>query len=104
MNMGRLIVNTLPDLNSVAAFVATSEGFPLSGLELKNFRVRSGVPGADGTMLRVAQVAPSPLRGLYTLDLVPVESAAPRKGLYVFDLIVERGNDRGQTVTSVVMT
>jgi hypothetical protein len=102
--MGRLIINTLPDLNSVAAFVATSEGVPLSGLELKNFRVLSGAPGDDGAMLKVAQVAPSPLRGLYTLDLAPVESAAPRKGLYVFDLIVEQGNDQGQTLTSVVMT
>jgi hypothetical protein len=102
--MGRLIINTLPDLNSVAAFVATSEGVPLSGLELTNFHVRSGAPGADGAMLKVSQVAPSPLRGLYTLNLTPVESATPRKGLYVFDLIVESGNDRGQTVTSVVMT
>jgi hypothetical protein len=99
-----LIVNTLPDLNSVAAFVATSEGVPKAGLGLSNFKVRPAPPGADGAFLVVSDVAPSSLRGFYVLNLTPVESAYRRKGLYIFDLMVEHDEDRGQTVSSVVMT
>ena len=71
--MARLILNTLPDLNSVAAFVATSEGVPKSGLGLSNFRVRAAFPGADGAFITVSEVAPSTLRGFYVLNLTPLE-------------------------------
>jgi hypothetical protein len=104
MAMARLIVSTLPDLNSVAAFVASSDGVPKSGLGLSNFKVRETAPGADGALLVVSEVAPSTLRGFYLLNLAPVESTYRRKGLYVFDLIVEKDEDRGQTVSSVIMT
>lgn len=102
--MGRFIVSTLPDVNKVAAFVATSEGVPESGLELANFRVRMDAPGADGAILRVVDVAPSPLGGFYVLNLQASTPALPRKGLYVFDLIVEKDGKHGQTVSSVIMT
>jgi hypothetical protein len=104
MAMARLIVSTLPDLNSVAAFVANSDGVPTSGLGLANFKVRAAIPGADGSSLVVSDVAPSSLRGFYTLNLAPVQSASWRRVLYVFDLIVEHDEDRGQTTSSVVMT
>jgi hypothetical protein len=100
--MAKLIVNTLPDRNSVAVFVASEEGVPAVGLGLANFRVRSTVAGADGTLLRVAGVAPTTLRGFYILDLAVAE-AASRKGLYVFDLIVEAGQDRGQALSSAII-
>jgi hypothetical protein len=103
MNMARLIVNTLPDLNSVAAYVANSEGMPKSGLGLSNFKVRADAPGADGALLAVSEVAASNLRGFYVLNFASVGSASPRKGLYVFDLLVEQDDDRGQTVSSVIM-
>jgi hypothetical protein len=100
--MSKLIVNTLPDRNSVAAFVASAEGVPLEGLGLANFKVRSTIPGGDGSLLTVAKVAPSNLRGLYVLDL---EQLGPqRKGLYIFDLLVENGEDRGQALSSAVIT
>jgi hypothetical protein len=104
MAMARLIVSTLPDLNSVAAFVATSEGVPKAGLGLSNFKVRPTEPGADGAFLVVSDVAPSTLLGFYVLNLTPLESVSRRKGLYVFDLIVEQDDDSGQTVSSVIMT
>jgi hypothetical protein len=104
MAMARLIVSTLPDLNSVAAFVATSEGVPKGGLGLSNFKVRPSEPGADGAFIAVSNVAPSTLRGFYVLNLTPLESASRRRGLYVFDLIVEQDEDCGQTVSSVIMT
>jgi hypothetical protein len=102
-DMAKLIVSTLPDRNSVAAFVASEEGVPAAGLGLANFRVRSTVPGADGTLLTVAGVAPTALKGFYILDLA-VDAAARRKGLYVFDLIVETGEDRGQVLSSAIIT
>ena len=97
-------MTTLPDLNSVAAFVASAEGVPKTGLGLSNFKVRKTEPGADGAFLVVSEVEPSTLRGLYRLNLSPVEGGSRRKGLYVFDLIVEHDEDRGQAVSSVVMT
>ena len=102
--MAKLIVNTLPDRNAVAVFVASEEGVPAVGLEAANFRVRSTVAGADGTLLTVAGVAPTSLRGFYILDLAVADAASRRKGLYVFDLIVETGDDRGQALSSAVIT
>jgi hypothetical protein len=32
------------------------------------------------------------------------DAASRRKGLYVFDLIVETGDDRGQALSSAVIT
>ena len=48
-------------------------------------------------------VGPSNLRGFYVLDLAPTAQALRRKGLYVFDLIVENGEDHGQTLSSVIL-
>jgi hypothetical protein len=103
--MARLIVSTLPDLNSVAAYVASAEGVPKTGLGLSNFKVRKAEPGADGALLVVSEVEPSPLRGFYRLNLSSLEGGGSRrKGLYVFDLIVEQDEDCGQAVSSAVMT
>ena len=102
--MANLIVNSLPDRNSVAVFVASEEGVPAVGLVLDNFRVRPTLAGADGTLLKVAGVAPTSLRGFYILDLAVAGAASWRKGLYVFDLIVEAGQDRGQVLSSAIIT
>ena len=100
--MARLIVSTLPDRNSVAVFVASEEGVPADGLGLPNFRVHSTLAGADGALLAVASVDPSNLRGFYVVGLAHVGSQ--RKGLYIFDLIVEKGEDRGQALSSAIIT
>jgi hypothetical protein len=102
--MANLIVSTLPDRNSVAVFVASEEGIPAVGLGPTNFRVRSTVAGADGTLLTVAGVAHTNLRGFYILDLAVADASSRRKGLYVFDLIVEAGEDRGEALSSAVIT
>lgn len=102
--MGRLIVQTLPDRNSIAAFVASAEGMPEVGLGLANFKVRVTLPGADGSHLVIASVQASSLRGFYVLDLAPDDCAPRRRGLYIFDLIVEKGNERGQALSSVILT
>ena len=102
--MDRLIVNTLPNRNHIAVFVASEEGKPAVGLDLLNFKVRPAVAGADGAHLTISAVAPSALRGFYVVDLAPVRRALQRKGLYVFDLIVEQGENRGQALSSVMMT
>lgn len=104
MRMARLIISTLPDRNSVAAFVSSEEGEPKLGLGVENFRVCSATPGADGSLLSVAGVSTSGLRGLYVLELAPIGTPTPRKGLYVFDLIVETGEERGQVMSSAIMT
>jgi hypothetical protein len=102
--MGRLIVTTLPNRNCIAAFVASAEGKPALGLGLANFKVRTTLPGADGAHLTISSVVATSLRGFYLLDVSPACCAPARKGVYVFDLIVESGEDRGQTLTSVIMT
>jgi len=100
--MDSLIVNTLPNRNYIAAFVANADGKPALGLEMANFRVRPTVPGADGAHLTILAVVASTLRGFYVLDLA---CRTPwRKGIFVFDLIVEMGGNRGQALSSVIMT
>ncbi len=102
--MGRLIVNTLPQCNSIAAFVADLEGKPATGLDASNFRLAAAIPGADGAALTITGVFASTLRGFYVLDLQTVAEAPHRKGLHIFDLIVDDGERQGQTLSSVVMT
>ena len=77
-------------------------GSPAS--ELENFKVHPTLPGADGSHLVIASVAASTLRGFYVLDLAPNGRAPRRRGLYVFDLVVEKGEDRGQALSSVILT
>jgi hypothetical protein len=102
--MGTLIVQTLTDRNSIAAFVASAEGMPALGLGLANFKLRVTLPGADGSHLVIKSVEPSKLRGFYVLDLAPVSPAPRRRGLYVFDLVVEHGENRGEAMSSVILT
>ena len=102
--MGSLIVNTLPHHNSIAAFVADTDGKPALGLGPDNFRVGSTLPGSDGAHLIISGVFASRLRGFYLLDLEPASPAPLRKGLHVFDLIVEDGERQGQALSSVIMT
>lgn len=102
--MGRLIVNTLPQSNSIAAFVADPEGKPALGLGPDNFKLADAFPGADGAALTITGVYASTLRGFYLLDLEPSARAPRRKGVHVFDLIVDDGERRGQALSTVVMT
>ena len=102
--MAKLIVSTLPDVNSITAFVANEEGVPEAGLGLENFKVRPTAPGADGAMLTVERVAMSPLSGFYALRLRTVELPPRRRGLYIFDLVVEKGEDRGQSLSSAIIS
>ena len=97
-------MQTIPDRNSIAAFVASAEGMPELGLGLANFKVRSTVPCADGSHLVIASVQASTLRGFYLLDLAAAGCTPLRRGLYVFDLIVERGDEVGQALSSVILT
>ena len=64
--MDSLIVQTLPDRNYIAAFVANAEGMPALGLGPANFKLRSTLPGADGSNLVIASVGASRLRGFYS--------------------------------------
>jgi hypothetical protein len=41
------------------------------------------------------------LPGFYFLDVAPAGEKPPRQGLYVFDLLVQDGQDRGQSMTSM---
>jgi hypothetical protein len=70
-----------PDLNSVAAFAASTDGVPQDGLGRENFRIGPAEPAADSTLPVVCEVAASMLRGLYLLSLATVKSMQRRKGL-----------------------
>ena len=102
--MAKLIVSTLTDVNSIVAFVANEEGVPQPDLGLENFKVMPTAPGSDGARLRIAKVAVAKLPGFYALDLATVDAPARRRGLYVFDLIVEKGGDRGQSLSSAIIS
>ena len=102
--MGKLIVSTLTDVNSIVAFVANEEGVPEPDLGLENFKVMPAAPGTDGAMLVVERVAVAQLPGFYALDLATADSPTRRRGLYIFDLIVEKGEDRGQSLSSAIIS
>lgn len=99
--MAKLIVSTIPEKKYLAAFVADSEGMPKQGLRLENFKLCSSLEGDDGSRVNIRAVETCGLPGFYFLDVAPATGKQTRQGLYVFDLLVQDGQDRGQSMASM---
>ena len=102
--MANLIVSTLTDVNSIVIFVANAEGVPETGLGPENFKLQPAARDAAAAMLIVERVSVAPLPGFYALDLATVDSQVRCPGLYIFDLVVEKGEDRGRSLSSTIIS
>ena len=73
------------------------------GLTEKNFKVDPMIAAPGGSAVHTASFFAGRLPGFYYLNVAPEDMRTWRHGVYIFAISVERGNDKGQTLVSVLM-
>lgn len=111
--MARLIVEALSEdtiaapgnrqPNYIVVSVTDGNGVPVNGLGMTNFKVDPMIVGLGGALVNITSVSAGRLPGFYYVDVVPIKSETWKAGGYLFAVAVERGADKGQTLTSVLM-
>jgi hypothetical protein len=111
--MARLIVVALSEdtiaapgnrqANYLVASVTDANGEPAIGLTINNFKVDPMIVGPGGALVNITRVSPGRLPGFYHVDVVPINTQTWKAGVYLFAVAVQRGADKGQTLTSVLM-
>jgi hypothetical protein len=89
--------------NYILVSVTDTGGQPLVGLAAANFNVDPMIVGPGGALVNIASVVAGRLPGFYLVNVVPIAAQTWKSGVYVFAVAVERGADRGQTLTTVLM-
>lgn len=111
--MALLIVNALSEdtiaapgnreHNYVCVSVTDSVGEPVTGLHKNNFKVFVMIMGVGGANVDIDSSAPVGLPGCYVVRVVPILAETWKSGTYIFGVAVERGEDKGQNLASVLM-
>lgn len=89
--------------NYIVASVTDTHGIPTTGLDASNFKVDTMIVGLGGSLATISEVSAGRLPGFYFIDVVPVANETWKEGVYIFAVAVEKGVDRGQTLTTVLM-
>lgn len=89
--------------NYIIVSVTDSNGVPVTGLGAGAFSVDPMIVGPGGALVNITRVAAGRLPGFYHVDVVPIRRETWKSGGYIFAVAVERGPDRGQTLTTVLM-
>ena len=111
--MARLIVEVLAEDTVAApgnrqplyiiASVTAASGSPTTGLAAANFKIQAEIVGPGGSEVQVGAFFGEPRPGVYHIELLPIRDLTWRQGVYIFSVAVQRGTDRGQTLTQVLM-
>jgi hypothetical protein len=90
--------------NYICVSVTDSHGVPVTGLDQSNFGVGAMIVGPGGADIEVADVYEYGTdSGFYYIDVIPTRDYPWVYGVYIFAITVKHGNDRGQTLTSVLL-
>lgn len=89
--------------NYITISVTDSNGVPVTGLATANFKVDAMIVGPGGALVNITRVAGGRLPGFYHLNVVPIKTETWKRGVYIFAVSVEKGADKGQTLTKVLM-
>jgi hypothetical protein len=89
--------------NYITVSVTKSNGAPATGLAAANFKVDPMIVGPGGALVNVTRVVAGRLPGFYLVDVLPIRKETWKAGVYIFAVAVEKGNDKGQTLTTVLM-
>jgi hypothetical protein len=89
--------------NEVIVSVTAANGNPVTGLGSTNFTVDPMIVGPGGAHVDITAVNPGRLPGFYYVSLVPIATETWKAGVYIFAVAVSRGNDKGQTLATVLM-
>jgi hypothetical protein len=111
--MARLIVTALSEdtvaapgnrlSNYIVVSVTDTDGNPVKGLTVENFKVDPMIGAPGGALVNVSSFFEGRLPGFYYLNVVPAHMETWKLGVYIFAVVVERGKDKGQTLASVLM-
>jgi hypothetical protein len=111
--MARLIVEAFSEdtiaapgnrqFNYIVASITDLNGMPVTGLGMNNFQVDPMIVGPGGALVNITGVSAGRLPGFYHINVIPIRDETWKKGVYIFALAVERKEDRGQTLASVLM-
>ncbi len=111
--MARLIVTALSEdtvaapgnrlSNYIVVSVTDTDGNPVKGLTVENFKVDPMIGAPGGALVNVSGFFEGRLPGFYYLNVVPAHMETWKLGVYIFAVVVERGKDKGQTLASVLM-
>jgi hypothetical protein len=115
-DMARLIVEAISEdaiaapgnrqANYVIVSVTKGNGQPVSGLTAANFNIEALIVGAGGALTDITAATERSNqgnKGIYFIDLVPIRTETWKAGVYIFGVVVKRGPDHGQTLTTVIM-
>lgn len=89
--------------NYLEVSVTNANGEPATGLTAANFKVDPMIVGPGGALVNITRVTQGRLPGFYHLDLLPINTETWKAGVYIFATAVQRGDDKGQTLASVLM-
>ncbi len=111
--MTRLIVTALSEdtvaapgnrlSNYICVSVTDTNGNPIAGLTADNFKVDPMIAAPGGATVNISSFFPGRLPGFYYLNVVPSDMHTWKLGVYIFAVAVQKGNDKGQTLASVLM-
>jgi hypothetical protein len=111
--MARLIVTALSEdtvaapgnrlSNYIVVSVTDTNGAPVTGLTVDNFKVDPMIAAAGGALVHLASFFAGRLPGFYYLNVAPMDMRTWKAGIYIFAVAVEKGEDKGQTLASVLM-
>lgn len=89
--------------NYLVVSVTDANGDPVTGLGSPNFRVDPMIVGPGGALVDIVNVMSARLPGFYHINVVPIRTETWKAGVYIFAIAATRGNDKGQTLTTVLM-
>jgi hypothetical protein len=89
--------------NYIEVSVTDANGEPATGLAASNFKVDPMIVGPGGALVNITAETVGRLPGFYHLEVLPIRAETWKAGVYIFAVAVERGKDKGQTLTSVLM-
>jgi hypothetical protein len=89
--------------NYIVLSVTDSNGDPVTGLAAGNFKVDPMIVGPGGALVNITAVSAGRLPGFYHVNVVPINTQTWKAGVYIFAVAVQRGQDKGQTLATVLM-
>ena len=111
--MARLIVTALSEdtvaapgnrlSNYICISVTDAKGNPVTGLTVENFKVDPMISAPGSGPVHINSFFAGRLPGFYYLNVAPENMKSWKHGVYMFAVAVEKGNDKGQTLASVLM-
>jgi hypothetical protein len=89
--------------NYICVSITDTDGNPITELTMENFKVDPMISAPGSGHVHINSFFAGRLPGFYYLNIAPDNMGHWKHGVYIFAIAVQKGNDRGQTLTHVLM-